>query len=138
LRFRIDVDPQSQPNDVSSIRLLPFDEAENRKLRDLRNRLSDVMKIHAPDHDLYRFHISLGYWVQPRTPEELADYDRVLTATVNRLTSDIHSIDLQAPVFCTFENMLAFSPLEQLKIVPPGTVAEFTTSACSAYALGGG
>ncbi|QHN03094.1 DUF1868 domain-containing protein [Granulicella sp. WH15] len=128
LRFRIDADPQSQPKDVSSIRLLPFDEAENRKVRDLRNRLSEVMKIHAPDHDSYRFHISLGYWVQPRTPEELADYDRVLAAALNKLTSEIHSIDLQAPVFCTFENMLSYSPREWLKIVPPGSVVEYTTS----------
>jgi len=135
LRFRIDEDPQSQSKDISTIRLLPLDESENRKVRDLRNRLSEVMKIHAPDHDLYRFHISLGYWVQPRGPEELADYDGVLTAALKKLTSEIHSIDLQAPVFCTFENMLSYTPLEQLKIVPPKTVADLTTFARSASAL---
>ena len=134
LRFRIDTDPKSQPKDVSSIRLLPLDEAENRKVRDLRNRLSDVMKIRAPDHDLYRFHISLGYWVQPRTSEELADYDGVLAAALKKLTSEIQSIDLQAPIFCTFENMLSYTPLEQLKIVPPKTVANFSTFARSAPA----
>jgi hypothetical protein len=48
-------------------------------------------------------------------------------AALTKLTREIHSIDLQAPVFCTFENMLAFSPQERLNIVPPGSIADLTT-----------
>jgi hypothetical protein len=116
LRYRIDTASKSQSKDISTIRLLPFDETENQKLRNLRDRLSDVMKIHGPDHERYRFHITLGYFVQPRTPEELDDYRRTLFATLDRLTSKIQSIELQAPVFCTFESMLAFAPKVQLNI----------------------
>lgn len=123
LRYRIDTAPKSQSKDISTVRLLPFDNAENQKLRDLRNRLSDVMQIHAPDHDRYRFHITLGYFVQPRTPEELDDYRITLFAALERLTSKIESIELQTPVFCTFENMLAFAPQAQINIVPPNQLA---------------
>lgn len=124
LRFRIDAAPQSQSKDISTIRLLPLDDAEARKLRELRNRLSEVTKIHAPDHDRYRFHISLGYWVQPRTREEAADYNKALSMILARLTQKIHSIDLQVPQFCTFEDMLAYSPVEPLSIAPGRSIRE--------------
>lgn len=116
LRFRIDDDPANQVSDGSGIRLVPFDQTENRKVRHLRDELADVIQIHTPDHDTYQFHITLGYWVQPFTQSEKADYAVTLARTVAELKQKIKSIDFQAPVYCVFDNMMAYRPQLTLNV----------------------
>jgi hypothetical protein len=50
----------------------------------------------------------LGYWVKSFTPGEKAEYASTLSSTLAKLIRSVHSIEFQTPVYCTFENMLAF------------------------------
>ncbi len=54
-----------------TVRLLPADDAMEARLRRLRDRLAEVTGIREPDHDRYRFHITLAYQVAPLTPKRL-------------------------------------------------------------------
>ena len=108
LRFKIDADPEHQLLDGSAIRLLPFNDVENHKVRELRNRLSEAVQMRTPDHDAYRFHISLGYWVQVFSAAERADYLKTLLETVEILAASNQVLELNAPAYCTFQNMLAY------------------------------
>jgi hypothetical protein len=87
--------------------LEPMDENENRKLRSLRNRLSDRLKLRTPDHDAYVFHITLAYavdWPDAAEEEAMAEVYAQLRESVNALGP----IELGTPEFCLFEDMFAF------------------------------
>ena len=43
------------------IRVKPADEREYRKLYDFRERAADALGVRRPNHEKYRFHITLGY-----------------------------------------------------------------------------
>jgi hypothetical protein len=116
LRFRIDDDPAHQVSNGSGIRLIPFDETEMRKIRHLRDELADVIQIHIPDHDTYQFHITLGYWVQRFTQSEKDDYNVTLARTVAGLRAKIESVDFQAPVYCVFDDMMAYRSQTTLNV----------------------
>jgi len=102
--------PLVQQTNLASILLEPFDAAENRKLRLLRDRLADTLQLRAGRHDDYRFHITLHYAYAP-----LDDAGRQrLLALRQRLLADFIArsplIELGAPEFTYFDDMLEFRP----------------------------
>ncbi|MDV6330061.1 DUF1868 domain-containing protein [Asticcacaulis sp. 201] len=108
IRMRFDLDEPPADANALKLMLLPKDAAENARLRDLRNRLADCLKIHSPTHDAYGFHISLGYWLAGLTPQE-----QEALATSQRLWRHASAaaapvIALGAPEFCLFKDMFAF------------------------------
>lgn len=107
-RFRIDQQATSDSTDPCTIRIAPLNDGEAQKLRQLRERLSDVFKFRAADHDTYRYHITLAYLTQSLTGEEQTAYQ----ASVRNWTKSIHTdsevVELNAPEFCTFKDMLRF------------------------------
>lgn len=92
----------------ATIRLLPIDEQENRKLRRLRDRLAARLRLRAPDHDSYGFHITLGYLIDWMTPAQEREYTAVQSGCFEMLRNRVPVIELGAPEFCVFYDMFAF------------------------------
>lgn len=110
LPIRMRPAPLAQQTNPASILLEPADAPENRKLRRLRDRLADTLQLRAPRHDDYRFHITLDYVYAP-----LDDASRArLMALHQRLLTDFIArsplIELGAPEFTYFDDMLEFRP----------------------------
>ncbi|MFT3792635.1 MAG: DUF1868 domain-containing protein [Rudaea sp.] len=107
LRFVVDDDVESC--DVATlVPLRPIDAAENRRLRDLRDRLSRATGIRHANHDGYRFHSSFAYYVRQFTPAEEANYQLARARMLRRLRKEIAVLELDAPTFCVFDDMFAF------------------------------
>ena len=108
LRMRVDdSDPPIHPEPML-IDLVPVDAAEERKLRRLRDRLSDTLQIRTSDHDRYGFHITLAYQIAWFTAAEQADYDAAQRRWRRELERKAPVIELRAPEYCTFKDMFAF------------------------------
>lgn len=110
LRMRLDAFSLAR-DPGATIRLLPVDQQENRKLRRLRDRLSARLRLRAPDHDDYGFHISLAYLVDWMTPEQRREYIAVQSDCFNMLQKRVPVMELGAPEFCVFYDMFAFDTL---------------------------
>jgi hypothetical protein len=90
--------------------LEPADDAENRKLRGLRNRLADALRLRTPDHEDYAFHITLAYAVD--WPDEALD--AALREAYARLADQANQdggVSFGAPEFCVFDDMTEFRRL---------------------------
>jgi len=110
LPIRMKVDPvQNLENGRAlSFRLQPFDDAENVKVRRLRDRLADVLKIRPPSHDGYQFHISFGYSIALFDSAEQHEAQRMWREWAAQIASESPEIILGAPEYCTFDDMFAF------------------------------
>lgn len=91
------------------IRLVPADEQQHKTLFDFRDKAADAMGVRRPNHDKYRFHISLGY--TRIVPEGEAE------ARKQALIQKMEALMAKQPEFWTtqaymayFDNMHAFSP----------------------------
>lgn len=107
LRMKIDTAP-SAPTDPLTIRLRPYNDAENAKLRTLRDELSATMQIRETDHASYRFHITMAYLIRcmPKTVSD--DYRQQCADWHGRLAQLCPVIELGAPEYCVFKDMFAF------------------------------
>lgn len=91
------------------IRLKPADEEQHKILYDFRDRAANAMGVHRPNHEKYRFHISLGYTrIVPEGEWE---------ARKQALVEKMEAFMAQQPEFLTtqaymayFDNMHHFSP----------------------------
>lgn len=107
-RMRVDTSEPAIGERPLVIRLLPLDETENRKVRALRDRLSQILGIRAPGHDSYRFHISLAYLVQRLTAEELSAFRSAYVRYHADVARKCPVIEVGRPEFCVFDDMFAF------------------------------
>ncbi len=57
-----------------AVHLEPFDQSENRKIRDYRDALSQALRLRHAEHDSYPFHSTLFYSVDWLSAEEQADF----------------------------------------------------------------
>lgn len=110
LPIRMRVDPVQEPLKGGALifRLQPFDDVENTKLRRLRDRLADVLKLQPPGHDRYQFHISFGYkiaWLDSAEERDLVETWRHWAAHIAEKNPEIL---LDGPEYCTFDDMFAF------------------------------
>jgi hypothetical protein len=108
IRMRVDQRPIARDTTALTIRLVPFDDAEELKLRRLRDQLSDILKIKAPTHGCYRFHTTLGYPIRPLEPREQAEFVSCLSRWHAMVAERVPGIVLGQPEYCTFEDMFAF------------------------------
>ena len=104
-RLRID---QAKPIQPFRLELTPVDADEERRLRDLRDRLSAATGIRKPGHETYGFHTQMGYLLEPFTAEEQTAFGSAFETWRGRLAGQV--LDLDAPDYCTFDDMLAFRP----------------------------
>lgn len=107
LRMRLD-EFNLRRDPGATLRLLPVDEQENRKLRRLRDRLAQRLQLRAPNHEAYGFHISLAYLIDWMTPEQTSEYAAVQAECFKMLQQRVPVIELGAPEYCVFYDMLAF------------------------------
>lgn len=85
--------------------LVPIDAAEEKRLRGLRDRLSELLQIRARGHDTYVFHLALAYRLIPVSQED----EEALSALLQEGYLTIpHEFELGVPEFCHFDNMFAF------------------------------
>lgn len=107
LRMKID---QDQPEKLHplTIRLKPFDDAENSKLRALRDKISASLGIRTLDHASYRFHITMAYLIK-QMPKDVAEAYRPLCVAWHKQLAEVCPvIELGAPEYCVFKDMFAF------------------------------
>jgi hypothetical protein len=113
IRMRIDTSDPAPDANTLKMRLLPLDSAENAKIRKLRSRLSDCLKIKSSSD--YGFHSTLGYWVTNLSPSEQRECHDTLKSWQDRVAALCPVINLGAPEYCTFRDMFAFNRLFYLK-----------------------
>jgi len=102
-----DAEPAVHPDPIL-IDLTPADEEEAQKLRRLRDRLSEALKIRQPNHDRYAYHMSIAYQIDWFTPEEQADYVTARRRWRTGLKRDLPILNFGAPEYCTLNDMFAF------------------------------
>ena len=107
-RMKVDVADPGPNERPLTLRLLPYDDAEERRLRDLRNRFSELLKIRAPNHDSYRFHITLGYLIRWLRPREQAAFQVALAGWRTTIAGANPLITLGPPEYCTLKDMFEF------------------------------
>lgn len=108
--YRMRVNPEAPPASETplTMRLLPADGDTETRLRRLRDRLSALLGIRAPDQDSYRFHITLGYQIAALTPQEDAAWRQALARWKAEVTRRVPVITLGAPEYCVLADMFAF------------------------------
>jgi hypothetical protein len=98
------------PRSLSGIRvrLEPHNEEA---LRDLRNRLSDLLQIRGKKHDVYGFHLSLAYMINfPTRRQE----EQLLEVFLKHFEMIPKTATLEWPAFCEFDDMFAYRPVLNL------------------------
>jgi hypothetical protein len=108
LRVRIDQPRTLTSPTACTLRMLPVDDAENTKLRSIRNQLSEVYGFRLKDHDQYGFHITMSYQIAPFTNQEQAAYRSLLKLHIQRIIDAAPVLELGNPEFCTFPDMSRF------------------------------
>lgn len=107
-RMRVDMDPPSEKDAPLPLRLLIADEDTETRLRRLRNRLAETLGIREPNHDSYRFHITLGYQVASLSPDEDAAWRQSLANWKAAIAKRVPIIELGNPEYCVLKDMFAF------------------------------
>lgn len=108
--FRMVVDEAAAPAHVSPItlHLRPADAGEAARLKQVRDRIAEAVRMRAPDHDRYQFHITLAYQTGWFTPEEEQAYEAAMLGWRDTLVGEKVVFELGAPEYCVFQDMFAF------------------------------
>jgi hypothetical protein len=85
---------------------------EEARFRELRDRISDTLNVRHPGHESYGLHFSIAYLLRHLTDEQEADISRLV---LDHLKDAPVDFELEAPEFCTFEDMFAFKRLFYLQ-----------------------
>ncbi|MEM7734376.1 MAG: DUF1868 domain-containing protein [Deinococcota bacterium] len=93
-----------------TIGLEPANASEEKKLRDTRNKLADVLNLRTPHHDAYGFHITLAYLIRYLSPEDAQTVLDKAELAYEEFVKCVPEIELEALEFCTFNDMTAFEP----------------------------
>jgi hypothetical protein len=91
-----------------SIRLAPADEKESATLRAYRNELSEATGVRFPNHDQYKYHISLAYLLLHLTDAEQEQGLSTARFIETRLRRSLSGISIPIPVITYFDHMHAF------------------------------
>jgi hypothetical protein len=79
---------------------------EERRMRRLRDRLADTLGFRAPNHERYRFHISVAYLLMPISGKDKAELQSLQASLLPQVLTEF---ELGAVEFCTFKNMEAYT-----------------------------
>ncbi|KAF8208524.1 RNA ligase/cyclic nucleotide phosphodiesterase [Mycena galopus ATCC 62051] len=94
------------------LRLEPYTTDENARLRDLRDRLSTLLRIRKNNHNTYIFHLTTTYLLRFLTKEQNQELTELFA---EQFAVVLKQFELGSPEFCTFNNMFAFKRLLYLK-----------------------
>lgn len=81
-------------------------EVEEKRLRKLRDRLAETLGFRAPNHDVYRFHITISYLLCPISGQDKLS---LLDLQTKLLPEALTLFELGSLEFCVFEDMDSFS-----------------------------
>jgi hypothetical protein len=110
LRVRINVPNTMHYGRASTLRMEGADSGSERVLRTVRDRLADVYRFRAPDHDTYGFHITIAYTMSDLSASEKTEYHALLQKAVDHITATTPVLELGLPAYCTFRDMYRFDP----------------------------
>ncbi|MBB2165812.1 DUF1868 domain-containing protein [Gluconacetobacter sp. 1b LMG 1731] len=88
-----------------------FDDTQEGAIRHLRDEIAARLAIHRPSHARYGFHMSLAYTIAPLDPDARARTQARIDALLAETPAERRALSLGAPRFCTYDDMLAFTPL---------------------------
>lgn len=108
LPIRMRIDPTPLPEGPLTFRLLPVDDGQDGKLRDLISRLSDCLEIAPPNIATYRFHTTLGYALQWLSPDEDERFTALMDKWRGQIAAQSPIIVFGAPEYCLLQDMYAF------------------------------
>jgi hypothetical protein len=101
LRFRLDKQRTLSQRLACGLQLVPADANEERKIRMLRDRMSnEVFRYREANHDTFAFHISMAYQLRQFTTGERQKYQDLLTKYVTAIGAVTSIIELGVPEFC--------------------------------------
>lgn len=86
-------------------------DADRAVLKDWRDRLADLLGYRHPDHETYAFHITFAYMIERFDDETLLAWIPFLKEVAADIRRRAPVIELQAPAFCTFDDMNHFEEL---------------------------
>jgi hypothetical protein len=111
IRMRACPNKPGAPGGTIQIKLVPVNGVEATKIARFRDRVAEALKIRAANHATYAFHVTLAYIIECLTPEELNDFTSAYSSWQQQLDKQSPIIELGAPEFCLFSNMLAYETL---------------------------
>ncbi|KAK1246115.1 hypothetical protein MKX07_005184 [Trichoderma sp. CBMAI-0711] len=79
--------------------LAPIDATEEKRLRELRDRLSELLQIRANGHESYVFHLGLAYRVLPMSKNDGEELSALLKESYKNIP---HEFELGNPEFLLF------------------------------------
>ncbi len=115
LRVRLDVEATLARKTAAGFTLSAIDTAEEKKMRDFRDQISEVYGFRLSDHDTYRFHMTLSYQMGLMTDREWASYQEMFVRHVKHIAETLPVIELGTPEYCTFDDMFRFEPRQLLR-----------------------
>lgn len=115
IRMRVALDESPMEERPLKIRLTAVDAAQERRLRDLRDRLAVRLRLRSPTHDNYEFHITLAYIYRLLSPSEHRAFRAMRTQWHERLAANYPVIHLPLIEFCRFPDMFYFERLAVLR-----------------------
>ena len=87
---------------------------DEKKAREWRNCLSDLLGYTKPNHDNYVFHVTLAYQLKWLPPEAPALYLDLLERLLQVITAETPILELNPTAFCKFKTITNF---EELKVL---------------------
>lgn len=96
-----------------SIRLSPADEMTEAALYTYRNALAAATGVRYPDHDIYKFHLTLAYQLMTLSEAETQAFADFRLGLDDSLRCDVGVFETEAPVLTFFDDMFRFEPIEK-------------------------
>lgn len=93
--------------------LQPADDSTGAALRAYRDAVANATGVRFPDHDTYRFHLSLAYRLIALDPDEEQQLAALVRTWQPRLQAAGNRIALPPPLLTGFDDMTRFVPLTQ-------------------------
>lgn len=90
------------------VALRPCTQADEDKLRDYRSAMSELLGIRFPNHDSYRYHISICYGIKVPTAQQEKALDRYEEEASAFIAAQNMEFDVVEPDMTYFKNMFAF------------------------------
>ncbi len=85
---------------------------ENKKFREMRDRLAELLQLRSPKHETYMLHLSVAYLLRHLNESQKTELTAMLVKHFEEMPKEF---ELAAPEFCRFKDMFAFERLFYLK-----------------------
>ncbi|MEO1288604.1 MAG: DUF1868 domain-containing protein [Chloroflexota bacterium] len=91
-----------------SIRLEPDDDITHEQIWQYRNQIADATGVRFPDHETYKFHISLAYQIQILTEEEQETIQQLIDEINKKYCDTFGIFNSGKPQLTFFDDMFDF------------------------------